>query len=136
MLGRVRKSDLKSQLENLSTSKAARIAARIIPWKDSPLNAGRKRLRGGSRGRRAKSVEDRSDIADLRRYAEEADKGFVEASSPAVQALGRIQREGAHHAMLSWVSLLVRTGAEMLRRNKYPLPDLKSPEPDDPADDE
>lgn len=117
-LGKVRKSDLKQQLEN----RAQRIAERLIPWENSPQNEGRLRLRGGKRGAPSGETVDEADISDLRIYIEKASQGLSLANSDEVQAMPRIQRDEAKQAAMAWVALLVRAGLVMLKRKRYPLP--------------
>lgn len=118
-LGRLPKSAFPS--DGNQTVKQARIAARLIPWENSPQNAGRLRLRGGKRGRMSIEQENRTDLDFMEKDLARARTGEQFANSAEVQAMPPIQRIEARRAAMDHVALLVRTGIELLKRNKHPL---------------
>lgn len=98
-----------------------RVAERKIEWTNSPTNRGRKnRIRGGKRGRRSLADDDRERILSIGKFLTKLDEGHVYAMSDAVKQLGRIQREEAVQAAMSWAMLIRRTCDEMLVANEYP----------------
>jgi hypothetical protein len=128
MVGRVPRSVVKSDVEN----HAARVAARKIEWQDSPTNQGRKnRLRGGKRGRRSIADDDAERMLSMRKFVEKLSDGLVYSASEQVKQLGRIQRDDAKAAAMSWAALIYRTCAEMMAANGYELPTITTEDDED-----
>lgn len=110
--GKSSRQVVKSHVEN----KRDRITARLIPWKDSPTNANRVRLRGGDRGRRPVADIDAEDLAEAVKLLETGRKELAVYHRDAEQ-LPRVQRAEWRAAALSWVERAERWLAEVLVRN-------------------
>lgn len=115
-LGRLR-SDAATHVD-----KSERIAARLIPWRDSPTNANRVRLRGGSRGRQPIVVEDRFDLGKAKECVVDGLAGIEFFWSPEVQSLPRAQAAEVRAAALSKLEQCKRWIDEVLVRNGMPRP--------------
>jgi len=103
------------------TVKQERIAARLIPWENSPQNVGRVRLRGGKKGRRSVGDENCTDFDQMEKDLVRARNSDEYLRSADVQQMPPIQRDEARRAAMDWVALVVRTGVELLVRNKHPI---------------
>jgi len=91
----------------------------MIPWENSPTNAGRIRLRGGKRG--APSIDDCDDFdrkildTGIERYRE----GVAYLASPEGKALTDADRDAARMAALGQLTLALRAGEEIVERHRY-----------------
>lgn len=96
-----------------------RIADRLIPWENSPHNAGRLRLRGGKRGAPNIDAQDEFERKIVKtaiaRYAEACD---MLASDDGKAMLPR-DRDAARMAALGQLALAVRAAEDILDRNRY-----------------
>lgn len=127
------------------TTKADRVAARLIPWENSPTNEGRKgRIRSGDRGRPSVQVENRTDFdlteTELAAFVvkvcgsiDAARRGEAHVWSDEAKGLPPIQRRAAVTAVLDHVHVAYRLLGEILRRGRHPGAPGKMR---DPLDDE
>jgi hypothetical protein len=106
-------------------SRSERISRRLIPWTNSPTNAGRvDRLRGGKRGAPSLEDRDRRDLADIQRILVRYEQALDEAYSAEVAAMPPIQQRSARDAAHAGLALAVRLGMEALVRYGYDAPAL------------
>lgn len=129
---RVHHSAVKSHVEN----RRDRIRARLIPWENSPQNAGRVRLRGGKRG--APSVEqlDGVDLRYARRDFDHGVEGLAYFRTPEVQSMGGMQRDDVKREALAKLAEARGWINDILRRHKHEeieVGDEKEDEPMPPA---
>jgi hypothetical protein len=109
--------------EHNAEDKSQRIAARMIPWENSPQNEGRLRMRGGDKGRRSIHEENRADFDLLEKEIVHARKAEAYLHTPAVAESPRIQREAAWLEAKDKLALAVRYAVEIIKRGpgKHPL---------------
>jgi hypothetical protein len=99
--------------------KADRIAARLIPWTDSPKNAGRVRLRGGRKGQPPREASHAVDV----RIAISSLERAHELLSVDVFGMEKLARRENRAAAVALVAHAARALDEVLRREDEPLPD-------------
>lgn len=110
-----------------NSNKADRIAARLIPWTDSPQNRGRTRLRGDKRGRPSRATEDRIDVEIAASELAGALEMLRRCESGAME---RYEQRELHRVALGKVSLAI--GALMSVEDKGDAPLVDANRPGDP----
>lgn len=100
------------------TPRRDRVASRLIPWTDSPANAGRRnRLRGGRRGAPSKAGSDSFEVRiALKDVSEAAD--LLAASE---EHADRREQERLHKDAIDKVALASRALDDVLLRRKRPV---------------
>lgn len=119
----VRQNRIPATGVQIGVDKASRIAARLIPWENSPQNAGRLRLRGGEKGRRSIHEENRADFDLVEKEIVNARKAEAYLHTPAIAEAPRIQREAAWLEAKDKAALAVRYLVGIIKRGpgKHPL---------------
>lgn len=117
-------------------SKSARIAQRLIPWSNSPLNEGRVRMRGGKRGAPSLESRDRRDLADIQRILVRYEQTLDEAYSQETRDMTPDQRASTRRAAHAGLALAVRLGMEALVTYGYEVPVLARDDDDEIGDPE
>lgn len=84
----------------------------------------RERYHGRSkRGQPPAAELDQADIVEIRKATDKLERALAYYRSPEVQELGRIQRDDAKQAALSYVYALRRFADEVLHRNRFEWPE-------------
>lgn len=100
------------------TSRSARVEARLIPWENSPANAGRRnRLRGGKRGQPPMAEVDRFDVRLALSELAAAQDLLIE--SAAIE--DKRERAAKHASALDKIGLASRACDEVLIRRRRPV---------------
>jgi hypothetical protein len=116
--------------------KRERIAQRLIPWSNSPLNEGRIRMRGGKRGAPSLESRDRRDLADIQRILVRYEQTLDEAYSQETREMTPDQRASTRRAAHAGLALAVRLGMEALVTYGYEVPVLARDDDDEIGDPE
>ncbi len=110
---------VKRQVEN----KAERVAKRMIAWVNSPQNAGRMRLRGGTRGRPRVEEENRLDLEEVQKDFPVAVDALKDADADYQRLVPAIQRQDTRLAAASRWLLVAKWALVIAKRNGGGLPE-------------
>lgn len=113
--GKVHHQDRKSDVEN----RQGRVAARLIPWENSPTNANRVRLRGGKRGAVPKAQIDEQDLEDAARGILHGGIGLKLLASQPTSEVSRAEKRRAELAALDMLASAARFVRDVLARHRY-----------------
>lgn len=100
-------------------NKGDRLTSRLIPWENSPHNAGRLRLRGGKRG--APGIDEQDEFE--RKIVQAGIERYLKACEFLTSADGKAMlpadRDAARMAALGQLALASRAADDILDRNRY-----------------
>jgi hypothetical protein len=113
---------LRGSVQRQVENKSARIAARLIAWVNSPQNAGRMRLRGGTRGRPRIEDENRLDLEEVQKDFPVAVDALIDADAEYQKLVPAIQRQNTREAAAARWLLVAKWALVIARRNGGALP--------------